>query len=226
MFTLPEKTPAPYQDDTPSISTTGWFETSIWHGEAFEEQKAFLSLLLWTDNDLDAEHTIQAQYGLDGAVATTTTLGTINTGSTRIHELFFNDVTTPETNAVGRTIQFRFTLASDDTVSPKLYGFALHSMLHPERLRMWEAYVWVDGYQHGNMTHTPASKASILSSLSSLETQVFPIYMTHDLDGDGTVEALRVKIVDWERVPEGSEKFGGREPAEVYRIVFQEIRTA
>jgi len=122
---LPSKTVAPFADDTPAIELSGTFDTSIWHGDLPDTEKAFLAFTIWCA-PLDAEHTVKVTYGLDGAAITTTTLGTFS-GTGRIQTLYFTAVSNPETNAIGRMVQFQFTLTTDDTVSPEVYAFALHT---------------------------------------------------------------------------------------------------
>ena len=221
---LPDKTAAPYQDATPRIARSGTFDTSIWHGNLLETPKAFLWLTIWAE-DVSSTQTIQVQYGLDGAANTTTSLTTFN-GTGRIQTAYFNSVTTPETNAIGRTIQLRFTFTTASTTSPKLYGFALHSTLNPIRLRVWDLYVEVGRGTIGTLgQEDPRSKNSMVASLNTLETQTYPVYLTHDLDGDGINTTSRVKIIFLDREPNiGSSAFDTEGP-EIYHLVLQETIT-
>ena len=136
--------------------------------------------------------------------------------------LYFNGITTPESNAISHLLQPELTFTTDDTVSPKLHAMALHSAIRPERFRVWECYVDIgDGLLLNNSYVEPVSKASILTKLNTLEIQVYPIAFEHDLDQDGVVTEIRVHVLDIAKEPEVG---GGqlREGVEVWRLVLQE----
>ena len=172
-------------------------------------------------SDTDAEHTIAVKYGLDGAAPSTTTLGTINSAS-RVQTLYFNSVSTPESNAISHLLQPELTFTTDDTVSPKLHAMALHSAIRPSRFRVWECHIEVgDGLLLNNGNTEPVAKSSVLSSLDTLEQQVYPIAFEHDLDQDGVATEIRVHVLDIGKEPEVG---GGqvREGVEVWRLILQE----
>lgn len=223
-WTLPTKTIAPAFDASPVINTSGTFETSIWDGNLPDDQKAFIALTIFTKpNILDAEHTIVAKFKIDGA-ASWTTLGTFS-GTGAIQTKYFDTITAPETNAVGRAIQLQLTLATDDTVSPELYAFALHATLRPERVKMWEAYVTIGSpVLMNNGLQDPEDKATKLNNLSTLETQVYPIELTEYFIELDTTTTHRVQIVpgSLERAPLEETLEG----VEVYRLLMQEVTVA
>ncbi|MBI4127978.1 MAG: hypothetical protein HY459_02810 [Parcubacteria group bacterium] len=228
-FVLPTQTIAPAYDATPSIETSGNFDTSIWDGELPDEQKAFISLTLFVKpSTMDAEHTIVAKFGLDGASSTTTTLATFS-GSGAIQTKYFDTITAPETNAVGRSIQLNFAFATDDNVSPELYAFALHSVLRPNRVKVYEAYVYIgDGVIQHNGMIDPESKLTKLNNLLTLENQIYPIRLTADLNAsrDTAVASMAlgqkaVHIIpgSLERVPTEERDNG----LEVWKLLLQEV---
>ena len=65
----------------------------------------------------------------------------------------------------------------------------------------------------------PQGKAQILSYLSTLELQTYPIVFRHDLDGDGVTEDVTVNLKGVERAVEE----GGHE---VWKLLLQEAKTA
>ena len=219
-WTLPADNVAPAYASSPVINTTGTFTPPQFGFELPETQKAQLAMTFIV-SDTDAEHTIAVKFGLDGAAPSTTTLGTISS-TARVQTLYFNDVTTPESNAVSHLIQPELTLTTDDTVSPKLHAMALHSAIRPARFRVWECHVEIgDGLLLNNGNTEPVSKSSVLSKLDTLEVQVYPIAFKHDIDQDGVSTEIRVPVLDIGKEPEVG---GGqvREGVEVWRLILQE----
>ena len=222
---LPKFTQVPYKE-TASYGVTpasGWFETVEWDGMVPDTDKAFLALTIVCKN-VGTSATIAVTYGIDGA-ATTTSLSTFNSTS-NVQTKYFHSVTTPQTNAVGKSIKLKFTFAKAayNTTPPKLYAFGLHSTLRPDPVKSWELYVRVEdeatletGYRN------PEDAKTVLSSLATLETQVYPIVLREDLDNDLTYTETTVYIVDREKVAVG--EADGR-PFEIHRLVLQEADTS
>jgi len=222
-WTLPTKNVAPAYDASPAILASASIEDPVWDGQSPDADKAYLSVSIICE-DLDAEHTIRMRYGLDGAAPTTTTLATFN-GSARVQTAYFNTVTTPESAAIGRTIQPEWTFTTDDEVSPKMFAYAIHSTLRPERVRAWECFVWIgDSVPLRNGFPEPVAKANMVSALDTLETQVYPLVLTHDFDQVGAETTVRVHILALERQPEDSSQ--AVEGMEVWRLVLQEANTS
>lgn len=198
-WNLPEKSKFPSFDLTPSINTTGNFNTSRWDGNLPDVDKAFISCTIFHKANLDANHTIVVKYGVDNAESTTRTLGSadhLTANGTTQTTFYFNDVASPESNSVGKDIQLNITLTTTNGVSPELYGFAVHSMLSPQRviLRDFEVYIG-DDIQMYNLASDPTSKKTLIDNLETLEAQVYPVYLTDDLDGDGATTSGRWKIL-------------------------------
>jgi hypothetical protein len=125
---------------------------------------------------------------------------------------------------VGKDIQLNFTATSDDAVSPELYGFACHAMLSPTRVKMRTYEVLIgDDIDMYNGASDPTPKATLISNLETLETQVYPIYVTDDLDEDSNTSSGRWKIIpdSLEKLPEHDA--GGNE---VWTITLQEVTVA
>ena len=219
-WTLPADNVAPAYASSPVINTTGTFTPPQFGFELPETKKAQLAMTFIV-SDTDAEHTIAVKYGLDGAAPSTTTLGTVN-GTGRVQTLYFNSVSTPESNAISHLIQPELTFTTDDTVSPKLHAMALHSAIRPNRFRVWECHIEVgDGLLLNNGNTEPVAKSAVLSSLDTLEQQVYPIAFSHDIDQDGVATEIRVHVLGIEKEPEVG---GGqvREGVEVWRLLLQE----
>ena len=219
-WTLPADNVAPAYASSPVINTTGTFTPPQFGFELPETKKAQLAMTFIV-SDTDAEHTIAVKYGLDGAAPSTTTLGTVN-GTGRVQTLYFNSVSTPESNAISHLIQPELTFTTDDTVSPKLHAMALHSAIRPNRFRVWECHIEVgDGLLLNNGNTEPVAKSAELSSLDTLEQQVYPIAFSHDIDQDGVATEIRVHVLGIEKEPEVG---GGqvREGVEVWRLLLQE----
>ena len=220
----PEKAAAPYADASPLIEPSGFFELSIWAGGMLDTPKALIALDIWC-KDLDTEHTIQVDFGRDGRAANTTRLGTFR-ASDRIQTLFFKDIENPIDNAVCRFVQLRFTFATDDTVSPKMFAFALHTQLAPEPIRVWDLYAAI-GDKTLMRTGVPfvENKAGIFAQFRELERQVFPLTLLEDFgqahDGDGADGATtyQVRLVTYARQPRTSDEYG----EEVWFLRLQEV---
>jgi hypothetical protein len=218
-WTLPSDNIAPAYASTPAIETSGTFDTPQLGFELPDTAKAQLAVTALVE-DTDAEHTLVVTFGLDGAAPSTTTLGTFS-GSGNLQTLYFNTITTPESNAIGRTTQLRFQLTTDDTVSPKLHAYALHSTVRPERTRIWECYVWLGPeVQLRNGNFDTVSKVTQLANLDTLEQQTYPIALEHDLDEDGDSTTIRVHILDAGRAPEDNAQT--KEGVELWRLTLQE----
>jgi hypothetical protein len=215
---------APYADVDPNIQNTGTFDTSIWHGNTPETDKAFIALTIWCEN-LDSDHTITVTYGRDGRDVASSTLGVFNkTG--RIQTLFFKNIVNPKENAIGRFIQLRFTFNTIDDVSPRMYAFALHTQLVPLPIKVFELNVQIAGATRLR-TGVPheLGKSEIESVFRQLELQVFPITMVEDLglshgglglDGENR---RQVRLLNYTRVPVDDNERG----QEVWTLVLQEV---
>ena len=220
-YNLPSNTPIPFQPSSASIGTTGHLVTSLWHGGVPEIDKAAVSCTIIGKN-FSTTRTAVVYYGRDGATNNTHTLATFN-GTDAVQTKFFSAVSSPQTNAVGKLFQFRIELNSDDSTSPEIYAFIVHFSLRPDRVRAWETYVVLGGLLN-NGQEDPEAKATKLTSISTLETQDYPIVLEEDFDGDGSFSSITAHIVGWERAPdEVAKEFGGQE---VYRLVIQEVVTA
>ena len=224
MFELPEKSAAPYADVTPSIEQSGFFDTSIWSGGMPDTDKALIALTIWCE-DVDPEHTITVDFGRDGRASNTTRLGIFNT-TDRIQTLYFKNIQEPTSNAVCRFAQLRFTLTTDDTVSPKIFAFALHTQLAPQRIRAWQISCWVgqDSLLRTDVPD-PNTKAELESTFQELELQAFPLTMLEDLgqshggtEPDGS-RSHQVRLVDYRRIPNSSDEHG----QELWQLRLQEV---
>ena len=224
MFELPEKSAAPYADVTPAIEQSGFFDTSIWSGGMPDTDKALIALTIWCE-DVDPEHTITVDFGRDGRASNTTRLGIFNT-TDRIQTIYFKNIQEPTTNAVCRFAQLRFTFTTDDTVSPKMYAFALHTQLAPQRIRAWELSCWVgqDSLLRTDVPD-PNTKAELESTFQELELQAFPLTMLEDLgqshggtEPDGS-RSHQVRLVSYRRVPNSSDEHG----QELWQLRLQEV---
>ena len=224
MFELPEKSAAPYADVTPALESSGFMDTSIWSGGMPDTDKALIALTIWCE-DVDPEHTITVDFGRDGRASNTTRLGIFNT-TDRIQTLYFKNIQEPTTNAVCRFAQLRFTLTTDDTVSPKMYAFALHTQLAPQRIRAWELSCWVgqDSLLRTDVPD-PNTKAELESTFQELELQAFPLTMLEDLgqshggtEPDGS-RSHQVRLVSYRRVPNSSDEHG----QELWQLRLQEV---
>ena len=224
MWELPEKTAAPYADVTPAIESAGTFETSIWSGGMPETDKALIAVTIWCE-DVDPEHTITVDFGRDGRASNTTRLGVFNT-TDRIQTLYFKNIEEPTTNAVCRFAQLRFTMVTDDTVSPKMFAFALHTQLAPRRIRTWNLFTYVgqDSLLRTDVPD-PLSKAELETTFQELELQAFPLTMLEDLgqshggdEPDGS-KTHQVRLVDYQRVPNSSDEHG----QEMWQLILQEV---
>ena len=142
-WTLPTKTVHPAFEPTPAINITGNFDMARRDWGLPDEDKAFTKVTIITKPSVldQTGRSIVIKFGLDQASSTGTTLATL-TGSGAIQDAFFDTITTPETNAVGKDIQLNVTLntnASSDTLNPELYAVIIHATLRPTKLKLFKA---------------------------------------------------------------------------------------
>jgi hypothetical protein len=196
-----------------------------------DQDKAFHSVTIHYENNLDAEHTIIVAFSLDGS-SSFTTLGTAN-GSGTSSTFFFNDIGTPEDNAVGRSIQIQVTMATDDTVSPRLYAMVIRANYEPDPVKTREVFFYVGenrnmltGQTDETITVGAAggqvpSKANILTAIENMEAQAYPIQLLEDFDDDNSLSTTRVRILrdSIRRVPD-SERDA---KSEVWAMTLQEV---
>ncbi len=214
-YHLDNNQPAQFQsgfDMDDAAARTGSFDTSIYHASIPTREKAFLALTIWGE-DISSTATIVVKYGLNGEDPSTKTLGTFN-GTGAIQTLYFHTVSSPETNAIGNTIQLQFTLtlpasSTGTTVGPRLFAFGLHSTLNTERFRLWEIDVEAtEEIITDAGLAAPESHSDILAALNTLELQTYPIVMLLDVDEDGVDETITVHLRDVRRsrTDEGAER--------------------
>ena len=233
-WSLPTRSAAPFIDAESTVTQSGTFDTSVWHGGVPGTSKAFLKAVFWVQ-DLGGsnDEQIVVKYGLDGADPSTYQLGTLSSTS-RVQTLYFNDATTdgstsitPTTQAVGRSIQMQFTFSTSavnaGSEPPRMYAFEIHSTLRPPKLKVWEIFVRIgeDMIQESGY-YDPVSKTKQISDLDTLEDQVYPIYFKHTYDGPAGFDeesSTSVQIVDREIVSIGDEY-------EVHRLILQETETS
>ena len=231
---LPSRSAAPFIDAESTVTKSGTFDTSVWHGGVPGTNKAFLKAVFWVqDIGGDNSEQVVVKYGLDGANPNTYQLGTLSS-TDRVQTLYFNDATTdgstaitPTTQAVGRSIQLQFTFSTSATTAgsepPRIYAFELHSTLRPPKLKVWEIFVRLgEDMMQETGYYDPVSKTKQLSDLDTLEDQVYPIYFKHTYDGHAGFDeesSTSVQIVDRERVSIGDEY-------EVHRLILQETETS
>ncbi len=226
----PDKVAAPYADvapaagGTPNVNNTGYFETSIWNGGLPEEPKALLAVTIWSNN-LDSEHTIKVQFGMDGEAANAHELGTF-AASSAIQTLYFKNTDDPQANAVGRFAQLRFTLDTDDHTSPQLFAFALHTQLAPKPIRIWSIQATI-GDKNVLRTGVPYADdtAELISVFRQLEAQEFPLVLREDFgqshNGPGVdgEQVHQVRLVDFRRSPISDDECA----SESWQLTLQEV---
>ena len=220
----PDKTAAPFRDVTPAIESTGFFETSIWHGGLPETDKALIALSIWCE-DLDTQHTITVDIGVDGQAAKTTRVGVFRSPS-RIQTLLFKNIVDPLTNAQARFVQIRFTFDTDDNISPKMYAFALHTQLANEPIKVWDLFATV-GDKTVMRTGVPLvkNKAEMQDVFEALENQVFPITLIEDFGqshggaGQDGSKIHLVRLQTYVRQPRTSDNDG----EEIWFLRLQEV---
>jgi hypothetical protein len=222
---LPTTHPAPYLEVSGGKRTmkSSLWETSTWYGQVPGKKKAYLSLTLLVDG-VDSDDTIKVEYGLDGALPTTTTLGTIS-GTDRVQTLYFHSVTAPETNAVGYGIQLRLTTERNSATSsiPIIRAITLTSTLRPAIRKTWEMHVRVEGNAVLPTGYSsPDTIQTVLGKLDTLESQIYPIVLvlaeSDQVDlADGT--EYTVNIIDRNRVSVGH-------GYEIHKLTLQEALTS
>lgn len=218
-WTLPEKAGAAAFDDTPAINTAGLMRLAAFDGLLPTMQKAAISVQIGCKSSvLDAEHTIVVKFGWDGDPASTTTVATFNaSGDGDVQTKFFAQAT-----AVGRVLNIEISLASDDTVSPELYWFAVELLVDALDLRSWEVYILVgDHIENLAQVDDQVDKGALITNLETLEGQAYPLELTHDFDGDGVSSTERVKIRKGSllRVPQDEYDEG----TEIWRMVLDRV---
>lgn len=200
-----------------------------------DQVKAFQSVTLFYENTpLDAEHTIEVRFGMDGASPDGTLLGTANSSGTST-TFYFNNITSPETAAIGRAIQFEIRMATDDTVSPRLYAIVVRANYEPARVRRVDCFIRVgnnltnlQGVAAETITLNSASavptKVNIITALETLEAQEYPPELAEDFDDDDTQTLRRVRIL---RDSIRRVGFSERDPREeIWALSLQEVQVS
>ncbi len=221
--------PAPFAEDFNRVSTspavTSTWETAIYHSQTPTEPKAHLALVVWGKN-ISSTNTILVKFGIDGAAASDKTLGTFN-GSGTVQTLYFEGLTTPVADAVGKIIQLEFTHtlpAADTGTGPQIFAFGLISALRTDRLRTFSATIELTEEMftdEGN--EAPEDADSLFDSLVSMEAQDYPIRLAFYPPGteEDEVEIDRVSVfirdIQHQRIAGGGEQI---------RLLLQEAKTA
>ena len=69
-------------------------------------------------------------------------------------------------------------------------------MLSPTRVVLRDFQVYIgNNIEMYNLQGDPKSKKELIDALETLEAQVYPVYVTEDLDGDGALSTGRWKIL-------------------------------
>ena len=226
-WAIPQNSIAAFNDIETDVAEVGWFETSIWHGGIPDTPKACLALTIWTDG-VDKNHSVDVSMGVDGLPSTDTVIGSFN-GSTAIQTLYFENIPNHLIGAVGRFIQLRFTLHSNDGRSPKLYAFELHTQAFYPPIRIWTMEVLVGASLLRTGVFHQMTKSEIESAFYQLERQVFPITLNENFNRatleedlgteyDGSTSHL-VRLIEYERMALGDDV---EQQQERWRLVFQE----
>ena len=88
-------------------------------------------------------------------------------------------------------------------------------------MRDFWVYIGDSVATHNDGAIAPTSKATMISNLETLENQVYPIYITDDLDGDGVPSSGRWKIV--KDSIEKTQDDSGPEGTEIWKFTVQEV---
>ena len=220
---------APYaqdfgRDSESPVATSTW-ETSIWHGDTPAEGKALLALIIWGKN-ISSTNTIGVKFGVDGAVPTTTSLGTFN-GTDSVQTLYFEGVTSPTTAAIGRMLQLQFTHTlplADTGTGPQIYAFAVISALRVDRLRTFQAEIEVSPQMITDAgLDSPDDPGTVHDSLHTMEVQDYPVrlwYYPAGTEEDETkIEKVSVFIKDIRHIRRAGQ-------SDRLQLIMQEAKTA
>ena len=158
--------------------------------------------------------------GTDGQDPNTTKVGVFNLPR-RVQTIYFENVPDHLANAVGRFLQFRFNLLSNDDNPPLLYAFELHAQAFFEPIRVWTVDVQIGGLLRTGVPHE-MTKVEVERVFRELETQVFPIVLTDSLGGGAAGPEVGreklVRLVNYSRSPIADVTEG----QEVWRLTLQE----
>ena len=220
-WNLPEKSPFPFADDTPAINNAAQdIRMARMDWGLPDQEKAFIILEVYlNDSVLDAEHTVQVLFAMDDG--SDVSLGTLNSTTGDNHRtLYFNSISNPESNAVGKSIELVFRLLSDDTVSPQIFAYSLHATYQPTSVEMEKYWVRIgDNLPLKNGGVDANTKATQISRLTTLEDQSWPIYWSEDLDEDNTANTRRGHIVRGSLQREPALETDGPEEGWSFRLV-------
>jgi len=171
-------------DTTPELLTTSYIDLSSIDLGFPNEDKVFNYLILRFE-DVDATQTTKVTYGLDGTASSSISLGTFN-GNDVTQTLYFDDLTDPVNDAVGKVIQLRLESTYTSTTNNKrIKAIELHTRLANQIVKEWDVTFHLGSVMMNNGNVNPESKAEQLAKLNILETQKYPIRMVEDFNGDG-----------------------------------------
>ena len=194
VWALPLNAAIPDLDDVDIGDPSPFWESSTWDGgEEFSDVMKAIDSVTVRFVGLTGAETVNFTLGADGQVSNAVAVGTFS-GTNKVQTLYTNDMTNPESQAIGRS----FIFGLDASSAPK--GFAVESVTvrgHTTQARetMWEFDILTGGGILDTGLEDVQSVEETIDLLEALEDSAYPIELVEDLRGTGSNTTHTVDIV-------------------------------
>ena len=193
-WALPLNASTPDLDDLDIGNTSDYIEFGTWDGgEEFADVNKAIDSITVRMRGLVGTETITCTLGADGQAYDAVTVGSFS-GASNVQTLYTNDMTSPETQAIGKSFVFGIT----STAATK--GFAIESVTvrgHATQVRerQWEFTLLTARTMTNTGLEDISTSEQILDALEALENSAYPIELIEDLREEGTATTTTVDII-------------------------------
>lgn len=224
-YAIPLNATTPDLNDTDIGNPAGFHEFGTWDGgEEFADVTKAIDSITCRFRGMTGAETVTFKMGTDGAASDSVTVG--NFGNTdNVQTLFTNDMTSPESQAIGKSFLFRLSVVA----APK--GFAIESILvraHATQARevWWEFDILSAGAMLNTGLEAVQSGEEVIDLLETLEDSAYPIELVQDLREEGTDVTTTCDIIpdSIEEIDTGRDSLGGQ--SGVIRVLIRERKVS
>ena len=193
-WALPLNASTPDLDDLDIGNTSDYIEFGTWDGgEEFADVNKAIDSITVRMRGLAGTETITCTLGADGQAYNAVTIGSFS-GTDNVQTLYTNNMTSPETQAIGKSFVFGIT----STAATK--GFAIESVTvrgHATQVRerQWEFTLLTARTMTNTGLEDISTSEQILDALEALENSAYPIELIEDLREEGTATTTTVDII-------------------------------
>lgn len=202
----------PDLDDVDIGDPNPFWRSSTWDGgEEFADVVKAIDSVTVRFKGMDGNETVNFTLGADGQAGDAVAVGTFVSGGDNVQTLYTNDMTSPETQAIGKS----FIFGLDASSAPK--GFAVESITvraHATQARetLWEFDILTGGGILDTGLEDVQSVEETINLLETLEDSAYPIELVEDLRETGSKTTHTIDIVpdSIEEIDSASDVLGAR----------------